>query len=116
MEMPLSKTYLDYSVTNTAGNNITDYATLVALTGAKDVYNGTVNMAYLMDQKYLYSEKGGVFYWEKQADGSAKLKYQPNIGALISSTGVNMVGVDEVITMKGTAKELKNSIVIRVEE
>ena len=110
------ETYLDYSVINTAGNNITDYATLVALTGAKDVFNGTMNMAYLQDQNYLFSNNGGIFRWEKQPDGSAKLWYQPNISSLISSTGVNMAGVDEVITMKGTAKESRNSIVIRVQE
>lgn len=110
------ETYLEYSVLNTAGNTITDYATLVALTGCKDVSNGTINMAYLQDPAYVSASSGAILRWEKQPDGSAKLWYQPTVTSLISSGGVNMVGVDKIITMKGTAKESENSVIVQVIE
>lgn len=111
--------YVDYVLTNTAGNVVTDFESLVTLTGATKVGgavkpDGTTEAAtaYLYNQTYLYSPNGSVFRWEKQPDGSAKLYYLPTVTCLISGGNVNQVGVDTITTMKGTSAEINNNSII----
>lgn len=111
--------YVDYVLTNTSGNVVTDFESLVTLTGATKVGgaikpDGTseATTAYLYNQAYLYSPNGSVFRWEKQPDGSAKLYYLPTVTCLISGGNVNQVGVDTITTMKGTSAEINNNSII----
>ena len=106
------KTYVNYVVLNTAGNTVTDYDTLVALTNATSVTSAGTKIAYLYNQAILYSPDNSTFYWEEQADGSAKLCYTPMVTTLVTNTGINMVGIDNITTLKGTANESANNNII----
>lgn len=105
--------YVNFVVTNTAGNVITDFDTLVTLTGALK----TGNIAYINNANMIYSPNNTIFRWEKQADGSAKLYYMPTTTCLLTGGTINMVGVDTITTLRGTANESSNnSIIVYVQE
>lgn len=88
--------YLDYSITDTYGNVVTDYNTLVAYSGLNDAGGVAV---FGSGSNIIKSHQNSEFAWVKQSDGSAKLRYTP--AALTGSAGstTNMVYSDTITTM-----------------
>ena len=85
--------YLNYSVVDTYGNNVTDYNTLVKYCGLNS--GGTV-AELPASNKIIHSTSGSKFAWVKQSDGSAKLRYTPASNQTITA---NSTGTDSVRTM-----------------
>ncbi len=90
-------TYLNYSVVDTYGNNVTDYNTLVKYCGLNS--GGTVAEIPANSEIIRATNSQSKFAWEKQSDGSAKLRYTPQAGQSLSA---NTTGTDTIQTMLNT--------------
>ncbi len=90
-------TYLNYSVVDTYGNNVTDYNTLVKYCGLNS--GGTTAEIPANSEIIRATNSQSKFAWEKQSDGSAKLRYTPQAGQSLSA---NTTGTDTIQTMLNT--------------
>lgn len=92
-------TYLNYSIVDTSGNNVTDYATLVKYCDLSDAGSFA---QFPKKSLILASSNDATFAWEKQEDGSAKLRYTPAVVSTSTDNNTGVAYMDLISTMSGS--------------